>query len=136
MSGSSGSLNSLKSPLLQPLASGKDLGLQGPMLRSFVDLCPYVVHDTCGLRSNLNNNDYKIIQNPTEEDLIWREFSLIDDNFVNKLDQKVENFARPIIEKSDVKYCSLVETKPLWKLCMRLLMLACSLHQSCPMHIG
>ncbi|XP_035539148.1 uncharacterized protein LOC109006050 isoform X2 [Juglans regia] len=113
MSRSSGSLNSLESPLQQPAASGKDLGLQGPMQRSSVDLCPSAVHDNCGLRSNLNNNDHKIIQNPTEEDLIWREFSLADDNFVNNLDQKFENFARPISEKSDVKDCSLAETKPL-----------------------
>jgi hypothetical protein len=91
MAGSSYGLASHEPPLLQPVARQKDMGLQEPMLRNSAELYPFAVHDDSGLSSNLNKNDHIIIQNPTKDELIRREFSLLDDDFVNYPDQKVEN---------------------------------------------
>jgi len=110
MVGSSYGLASHEPPLLQPVASQKDMGLQEPMLRSSAELYPFAVHDDSDLSSNLNKNDHIIIQNPTKDALIRREFSLLDDDYVNYPDQKVENMGLEgsVCEKLNVKDSTLV----------------------------
>ena len=110
MAGSSYGLASHEPPLLQPVASQKDMGLQEPMLRSSAELYPFAVHDDSGLNLNMNKNDHIIIQNPTKDALIRREFSLLDDDFVDYPDQKVENMGLEgsVSEELNVKDSTLV----------------------------
>ncbi|XP_059431970.1 uncharacterized protein LOC132165430 [Corylus avellana] len=110
MAGSSYGLASHEPPLLQPVASQKDMGLQEPMLRSSAELYPFAVHDDSGLSLNMNKNDHIIIPNPTKDALPRREFSLLDDDFVDYPDQKVENMGLEgsVSEELNVKDSTLV----------------------------
>ncbi|KAG6657678.1 uncharacterized protein LOC122307291 [Carya illinoinensis] len=115
MTGSSCRLASLEPPLLKPVTSHKDMGIQEPIQRKSVDLCPSTAHARCGLSSNLNTHDDTMTQNPNKDALLQAEFSLLDENLVIYPDQKVDKsvgFAGPVNEKSNAKDQSLAETKP------------------------
>ena len=99
-------------PLLQPVGSQKDMGVHEPMLLSSLDLYPSAVHDDSDLSSNLNKNDHTMIGNPTKDAFV-REFSLLDDDFVNYPDQKVENLGLggSVSERSNAKDSTLDKEK-------------------------
>lgn len=106
----SNGLASHEPALLQPTTIQKDIGLQDSLLSSSAGLYPSAVHDVSGLSSNLNKKGDVIAQNPTKDAVIRREFSLLDDDFDNYPDQKVENMGLggPVSEKSNVKDNTLV----------------------------
>ncbi|KAA8550653.1 hypothetical protein F0562_002337 [Nyssa sinensis] len=112
-----------ESPVLLPVSSQKDVGLQEPMLISFKDLCPSAVcvyagpnanlkkfsglqepmlisseffypstvFDDAGLNANLLKNGIPtLLQNPTKDGGLRGEVSILDEDFVNYPDQKVQ----------------------------------------------
>lgn len=113
ISGSSCVLASFEPPLLQPVASQREMGPQEPMLKRSADLCPSAYHDDSGLCSNMNTSDHTVIQNPTENTSVRREFSLLDADFVNYPDKEIKNlgFGGPVSEKSNVEDQSLERTQ-------------------------
>ncbi|KAA8543464.1 hypothetical protein F0562_021041 [Nyssa sinensis] len=70
----------------------KDIGFQEPMLIHSEDLFSSTVHDDAGPNENLHKNDIPtLLQNRTKDADVRGEFSILDDDFVNYSDQKVQN---------------------------------------------